>query len=80
MPTTAKIIYQPYVMNARGALKPGTSVECRTPEEGFRRAEKAMAGGSIAGARVVRMTHDDDAEEFGPAEHLGAFGQVPDGE
>ncbi len=78
MPTTAKIIYQPYVMNARGTLKPGTAIECRTVDEGIRRAEKAMAGGSVAGARVVRMTHDDDAEEFGPAEHLGTFGQVPD--
>ena len=78
MPISAKVIYQPYVAGARGVLKPGVAIECRTAEEGFRRAEKAMASGSIAGARVVRMTHDDDAGEFGPAEHLGDFGQVPE--
>ena len=44
----------------------------------MRRAERALAGGSILGARVVRMHHDADADEFGPPEHLGTFGQVPD--
>lgn len=78
MATTAQIIYQPYVAGARGALKPGIPIVCRTPEEGVRRAERALAAGSILGARVVRMHHDADADEFGPPEHLGAFGQVPD--
>jgi len=78
MATTAQIIYQPYVAGARGALKPGIPLVCRTPEEGIRRAERALANGSILGARVVRMHHDADADEFGPPEHLGAFGQVPD--
>ena len=44
----------------------------------MRRAEKALAGGSILGARIVRMHHDDDAEEFGAPEYLGEVGQVPD--
>lgn len=78
MPTTAQIIYQPYVAGARGALKAGIPVVCRTPEEGIRRAERALAGGSILGARVVRMHHDAESDEFGPPEYLGAFGQVPD--
>jgi len=78
MPATAQIIYQPYVAGARGALKPGTAVVCRTPEEGARRAEKALAGGSIVGARVVRVLHDSATDEFGDPEYLGEFGQVPE--
>lgn len=78
MPVSAQIVYQPYVAGARGALKPGIPIVCRTAEEGLRRAEKALAGGSILGARIVRMNHDDDAEEFGAPEYLGEVGQVPD--
>lgn len=78
MPATAQIIYQPYVAGPRGALKAGTPMACRTPEEGIRRAERALAGGSILGARVVRVFHDDAADEFGPPEYLGEFGQVPE--
>ena len=78
MPTTAQIIYQPYVTSARGTLKPGVAVVCRTAAEGLRRAEKAMAGGSIVGARIVQVTHDGDADEFGAPVHLGEFGRVPE--
>ena len=78
MATVAQVIYQPYVAGPRGALKPGTPIVCRTAEEGVRRAERAMAGGSILGARVVRVLHDDAADEFGQPEHLGAWGQVPE--
>lgn len=78
MADTAQIVYQPYVSGARGALKPGIPVVCRTADEGLRRAERAMAGGSILGARVVRVLHDTDADEFGPPEYLGEFGRVPD--
>ncbi len=78
MPATAQIIYQPYVAGARGALKPGTPIVCRTAEEGARRAEKALAGGLIIGARVVRVLHDSATDEFGDPEYLGEFGQVPE--
>ena len=74
MPSRTQIIYRPYVAGARGALK----APCRLPEEGLRRAERAMAGGSILGGEVVRMTHDDDAGDFGEPEYLGKFGRVPD--
>ena len=78
MASTTRIIYQPYVAGPRGALKPGTAIACRSAEEGLRRAERALQGGSILGAQVVRMTHDDDAGEFGDPEFLGRIGQVPD--
>lgn len=77
MSSTSQIIYQPYIAGARGSLKAGVAVACRTPEEGIRRAERALAGGSILGAQVVRMTHDDAADELGEPEYLGTFGRVP---
>ena len=80
MATTTQVIYQPYVAGARGSLKAGVAVACRSPEDGLRRAERAMAGGSILGAQVVRVTHDDDAGEFGDPEYLGRFGRVPETE
>ncbi len=78
MVQTTQIVYQPYVAGPRGSLKPGTAIACRTPEDGLRRAEKALANGSILGARVVRVTHDDAAEEFGEPQFLGQVGRVPD--
>ena len=60
-----------------GALKAGIPIVCRTEEEGMRRADKAVAGGSVLGARIVRVWHDAEADEFGEPEYLGAVGQVP---
>ena len=78
MPSSFQIIYQPYVAGPRGSLKAGIPVACRTAAEGLRRAERALAGGSILGAQVVRMTHDDAADELGEPEFLGRVGRVPD--
>lgn len=78
MATTSQIVYQPYVTGARGSLKAGVAVACRTPEEGIRRAERALAGGSIVGAEVVRVTHDDSAEEFGEPEFIARMGRTPE--
>ncbi len=78
MASTSRIIYQPYVAGPGGSLKPGPALACRSADEGLRRAERALGAGLIAGARVVRMTHDDDAEEFADPEFLAAVGQVPD--
>ena len=80
MASTTQIIYQPYVAGPRGALKAGPALTCRSPEEGLRRAERALEGGSILGAQIVRMTHDDDAGEFGEPEFLGTVGRVPEGD
>ena len=78
MASTTQVIYQPYVAGARGSLKAAPAMACRNAEEGLRRAERAFAGGSILGAQVVRMTHDDDAGEFGEPEFLGTVGRVPE--
>lgn len=78
MTSTIRIIYQPYVAGPRGSLKAGTAIACRSPEEGLRRAERALENGSILGAQIVRVTHDDDAGEFGDPEFLGKVGRVPD--
>ena len=78
MASTTQIVYQPYVAGPRGTLKAGPAIACRSTEEGLRRAERAVASGSILGAQVVRMTHDDDAGEFADPEFLGKVGRVPD--
>jgi hypothetical protein len=77
MTSTTQIIYQPYVAGPRGSLKAGLPIACKSPDEGLRRAERAMQSGSILGAQVVRMTHDDDAGEFGDPEFLGQVGSMP---
>ncbi len=77
MASTTQIIYQPYVAGPRGSLKAGLPIVCKSPDEGLRRAERAMLSGSILGAQVVRMTHDDDAGEFGDPEFLSQVGRVP---
>lgn len=53
---------------------------CRTPQEAMRRAERAFAAGSVAGAHVVRVLADEDAGDFGEPEYLAAFGTVPEPE
>lgn len=78
MASTTRIIYQPYVAGPRGSLKAAPAIACRSAEDGLRRAERALDSGSILGAQVVRMTHDDDAGEFGDPEFLGTVGRVPD--
>lgn len=80
MPMTTQIIYQPYLRGARGSLKAGTPVVCRTADAGLLRAERALAAGSIVGAQIVSVSHDDDAGEFAEPEFLGRVGQVPESE
>ena len=78
MASSSQIIYQPYVAGSRGSLKAGTAITCRSAEDGLRRAERALENGSILGAQIVRMTHDDDAGELGDPEYLGQVGRVPE--
>lgn len=78
MSTTSQVIYQPCIAGARGSLRTGVAVACRTPEEGICRTERASAYGFILGAEVVRMIHDTAADEFGDPELLGRFGRVPE--
>jgi hypothetical protein len=73
MPPTTRIIYQPY---GKG-LRPGTPVVCRDAAEGERRAEKAMAAGSILGAHVVRVSVDEEAGDYSDPEYLFRIGEVP---
>lgn len=78
MAATERIIFQPYLRGKRGALTPGTPIACRNPEEGVRRAEKAMAAGSAIGAHVVRVLNDEEAGVYGDPEYLAAMGAVPE--
>ena len=44
----------------------------------MRRAEKALAGGQVVGAHIVRVVADEDAGDYGEPEFLAALG-TPDG-
>ena len=72
MASSSQIIYQPYIAGSRGSLKAGVAITCRSAEDGLRRAERALEGGSILGAQIVRMPHD------GEPEYLGQGGRVPE--
>lgn len=78
MALSERIVYQPYIKGKRGNLVPGPQVACRNPEEAIRRAERAIAAGSVAGAHVVRVLADEGAGDFGEPDYLVAFGTVPE--
>ena len=78
MAATERIIFQPYVTGRGNGLLPGQAVLCRNPDEARRRAEKAMAGGRIAGAHILRVMDDMAAGDYGEPEYLAQFGRVPD--
>lgn len=78
MAAKESIIFQPYKRGKRGVLVAGTPVACRNPEEGVRRAEKAMEAGSAVGAHVVRVVNDEEAGDYGDPEFLAALGAVPE--
>ncbi|MCQ8241566.1 hypothetical protein [Rhizosaccharibacter radicis] len=80
MSMTARIIYQPYHVSGYAGLQPGTPLACRSPEDALRRAERAYKAGLVAGADVVRVYHDEEADEFGDPEFLSRIGQTPDGD
>ena len=78
MAASERIIFQPYVRGPRGGVAPGQPVACRSEAEARRRAEKAMAGGRVVGAHVVRVLADEEAGDFGEPEYLAVFGTVPE--
>lgn len=80
MAVSERIIFQPYSAGKRGGLTPGKGVPCRNREEAVRRAEKALAGGQVIGAHVVRFMADEEAGDYGDPEYLAALGAVPDPE
>ena len=77
MAAKERIVYQPYTRGAKGRLAAGAGIACRTPEEGARRAEKAMAAGSVIGAHVVRIMADEEAGDYGEPEFIATYGEVP---
>ncbi len=78
MATAERIVFLPYTRGKRGAVTPGVPVACRTPAEGERRAEKAVASGSAIGGHVIKVTADEEAGDYGEPIFLAAFGIVPE--
>ena len=71
------IIFQPYMRGRGAGVAPGQAVACRSLEEAQRRADKAMAGGRVVGAHIIRVTDDAASGEYGEPEYLAALGKVP---
>ena len=61
MAAKERIIFQPYTTGRGNNVLPGQAVFCRNPEDAQRRAEKAMAGGRIVGAHILRVLDDEAA-------------------
>ena len=78
MAVAERIIFQPYFQPKRGGLKAGQPIACRNPDDAHRRAEKAMAGGLIAGGHIVRVMADEEAGDYGEPEFLAILGDVPE--
>jgi hypothetical protein len=78
MTAMERIIFQPYTVGRGDRLLPGQGVLCRTVGNAQQRAEKALAGGRIVGAHVVRVLEDVAAGDYGEPEYLAAFGRVPE--
>ena len=78
MAATERIIFQPYTSGRGSNLVAGQAVLCRTADNAKQRAEKAMAGGRIVGAHVIRVLEDAAAGDFGEPEYLVTFGRVPE--
>jgi hypothetical protein len=78
MAITERIIFQPYTSGRGDSLRPGDAVLCRTVDNAQQRAEKAMAGGRIVGAHVIRVLEDATAGDFEEPQYLAAFGRVPE--
>ncbi|MCC6915639.1 MAG: hypothetical protein IT566_18220 [Rhodospirillaceae bacterium] len=72
-----RIIFQPYMSAPGAALVSGQAVLCRSVEEAQRRAEKAMTGGRVVGAHVIRVSEDAAAGDYGEPAYVIAFGKVP---
>lgn len=78
MALSERIFFQPYTSGRRNNLLPSEPVLCRTAENARQRAEKAMAGGRIVGAHVIRVLEDAAAGDYGEPEYLATFGRVPE--
>lgn len=72
-----RIIFQPYVSGRGAAITLGQAVLCRSVEEAQRRAEKAMTGGRVIGAHVIRVSDDAASGEYGEPDYVVALGKVP---
>jgi hypothetical protein len=77
MAATERIIFQPYMPGRGDRLLPGEAVLCRTVDNARQRAEKALAGGRIVGAHIIRTLDDAAAGDYGEPEYLAEFGRVP---
>jgi hypothetical protein len=72
-----RIIFQPYIPGRGAGVVPGQAVQCWNLDDAQRRAEKAMAGGRVVGAHIIRVLDDETSGDYGEPEYLTTLGRVP---
>jgi hypothetical protein len=78
MPDVTYYVALPFVLDDTGSPMAGTAEECQSSSAAVRRAEvMARSAGSI-GAVAFSRSGDPMMGEFGDAEVLKKFGNVPD--
>ena len=78
MPDVTYYVTLPFVLDDTGSPMAGTAEECQSSSAAVRRAEvMARSAGSI-GAVAFSRSGDPMMGEFGDAEVLKKFGNVPD--
>ena len=73
-----RVVFVPYARGRRGGLTAGAPVPCRDAAEAERRAEKAMAAGSVVGAHVVQISADEALGDYDDPVYLSSYGVVPE--
>jgi hypothetical protein len=68
----------PFLQDDTGAPVAGAAEECQSPSGAVRRAEVLSRAAGSVGAVAFSRTGDPMAGEFGDAQLLKKFGEVPD--
>ena len=68
----------PFLQDDTGSLIPGAAEECQSSSAALRRAEVLSRSPGSIGAVAFRRSGDPMIGEFGDAELLRKFGNVPD--
>lgn len=69
-------IVQPFIQQGK-KLIPDTPIQCTTPEDAIRRAERFSE--IRAGVIAVSQQYDESTDEFGEIKVLAKYGDIPEG-
>ena len=73
-----RVVFVPYARGRRGTAQAHRMSVRRDAAEAERRAEKAMAAGSVVGAHVVQISADEALGDYDDPVYLSSYGVVPE--